>query len=191
MSETLDEPPTENLSRPIDLAYLEFVDRKASWAEASSRLNSGLSPVGTTFDVDSFDSDPEAKAHRRIPVRPPPLTYYMTYPRPIAAIVPVPRKPESEYDAYDDLPVLEDILSNISDLPDLEEVIEISIDHDLSELEDFVSDTEEMPPLEDVPYGEIPHDNEPIRREESRYVQDQHSAEFAYFTDPINALERY
>ena len=62
MSETIiDEPPTENLSRPIDLAYLEFVDRKASWAEASDRLDSGLSHVGTTFDVDSFDSDPEAK----------------------------------------------------------------------------------------------------------------------------------
>ena len=41
--------------------------------------------------------------------------------------------------------MLEDILSNISDLPYLEEVIEITIDHDLSELEDFASDTEEMP----------------------------------------------
>ena len=46
--------------------------------------------------------------------------------------------------------MLEDILSNISDLPYLEEVIEITIDHDLSELEDFASDTEEMPPLEEV-----------------------------------------
>ena len=189
MSETIiDEPPTENLPRPIDLAYLEFVDRKASWAEASDRLDSGLSPVGTTFDVDSFDSDPEAKAHRRIPVRPPPLTCYMPYQRPIAAIVPVPRKPESEYDENDGLPVLEDILSNISDLPDLEEVIEITIEHDL---EDFASDTEEMPPLEDVPYGEFPQNNEPIRQEESQYVQDQHLAEFEYFADPINALERF
>ena len=150
MSETIEEPPTENLSRPIDLAYLEFVDRKASWAEAFSRLNLGVSPVGTTFDVDSFDSDTEAKAHRRSPVRPAPLTYYMPYPRPIAAIVPVPWKPESEYDAYDVLLVLENILSNISDLPYLEEVTEITIDHDLSELEDFASDTEEMPPLEEV-----------------------------------------
>ena len=50
-------------------------------------------------------------------------------------------------------------------------------------------DTEEMPPLEDVPYGESPHNNEQIRQEESRYVLDQHSAEFEYFVDPINALE--
>ena len=185
MSET---KPTENVPRQIDLAYLEFVDR----------LDSGFS-VSMTIDVSWFDSDPEAKAHRIIPVRPPPLTHYMPYPRPIAAIVPVPRKPESEYDENDDLTVIEDILSNISDLseledfashteemPPLEEVIEITIPHDLS-------DTEEMPPLEpeDVPYGESPHNNDaPIRRDESRYVRAQQLVEKEYFMDPINALER-
>ena len=70
--------------------------------------------------------------------------------------------------------MLEDILSNISELPDLEDVdnelIVITIDHDLSELKDFVSDTEEMPPLEEIPNGECPPNNEPIRRDESRYV---------------------
>ena len=70
--------------------------------------------------------------------------------------------------------MLEDILSNISELPDLEDVdnelIEITIDNDLSELKDFVSDTEEMPPLEEIPNGECLPNNEPIRREERRYV---------------------
>ena len=134
MSETNDEPPpTENLPRPITLAYLEFADRKVSWAEAYYRLDSGFSPVGTTIDVDVFDSDPEAKVHWIIPIRPPPLTCYMPYPRPTAPIVPVPRKPESEYDSND---VLEDILSNLSELPDLEdvdnEIIEITINNNES-----------------------------------------------------------
>ena len=101
--------------------------------------------------------------------------------------------------------MLEDILSNISDLPYLEEVTEITIDHDLSELEDFasdteemppleevieitinrdLSDTEEMPPLEDVPYGESPHNNEP------KSVCARPTLN-AYFSDPINALERF
>ena len=203
MSET---KPTENVPRQIDLAYLEFVDRKTSWAEASYRLDSGFS-VSTTIDVSWFDSDPEAKAHRIIPVRPPPLTHYMPYPRPIAAIVPVPRKPETEYDENDDLPVIEDILSNISDFPDLEEVIEITVDHDLSELEDFASDTEEMLPLEEVIEITIDHDlsdteemptlepedvpyDAPLRRDKSRYVRAQQLAEIEYFMDPINALER-
>ena len=69
-------------------------------------------------------------------------------------------------------------------MPDLEdvdnEIIEITIDNDLSELEDFVSDTEEIPPLEEVPYGAYPPSNEPICREESRYVLEQQSEEFEY-----------
>ena len=81
------------------------------------------------------------------------LTCYMPNPRPIAAIVPVPSKPE--YDSNDDMPVLEDFVSNLSELPDLEdfdnETVEIEIDNDLPELEDFVSDAEEIPPLEEVP----------------------------------------
>ena len=134
-----------------------------------------------------FDPETEAKLQRTIPVRPPPLTYYMPNPKPIAAIVPVPLKPE--YDSYDDLPVVEDFVSNLSELPDLEDfehdTLEIESDNDLPELEDFVSDSDEIRPLEDIPYGSPVPSNEPSRRIVSQYVQDQHSAEFAYFNDPI------
>ena len=111
------------------------------------------------------------------------LTYYMPNPKPIAAIVPVPLKPESEYDSYDDLPVVEDFVSNLSELPDLDdfehETLEIESDNDLPELEDFVPDSDEIPPLEDIPYGSPVPSNEPSRRIVIQYVQDQHSAEFA------------
>ena len=120
----------------------------------------------------------------------------MLAPRPIAAIVPVPRKPESEYDSNDDIPVLAEFVSNLSELPDLEdfdnEIIEITIDNDLSELEDFVSDTEEIPPLEEVPYGSYVPSNEPIRLETSQYVLERQSEEFDYFFDPdMPALEPF
>ena len=143
-----------------------------------------------------FDPETEAKLQRTIPIRPPPLPCYMPNPRPIAAIVPVPGKPESEYDSNDDIPVLADFVSNLSELPDLEdfenEIIEISIDDDLSELEAFVSDTEEIPPLEEVHFGSYVPSNEPIRRETSQYVLERQSEEFDYFFDPdMPALEPF
>ena len=71
----------------------------------------------------------------------------------------MPRQPEPEYDEDDDLPVIEDILSKIRDLPDLEEASEITVDDDLSELEELASDIEEMPLLEEVLEIIIEHDS--------------------------------
>ena len=78
MSET---NPTEHVPRQVDLAYLAFVDRQISWAEASYRLDTGFSPVGTTIDVSWFDINPEAKANQIIPVRPPPVNAIFTIPQ--------------------------------------------------------------------------------------------------------------
>ena len=119
----------------------------------------------------------------------------MPNPRPIAAIVPVPRKPESEYDSYDDLPVLEDFVSNLSELPDLEdfenETLEIESDSDLPEVEDFVSDTDGIPLLQDISYGSPVPSNEPSHRIISQYVLDRQAEAFDYLCDPtMPALEQ-
>ena len=59
---------------------------KVSWAQAYDRLVMGYSPVCTTIDVSPFDIETEARLQRTTPIIPPPLTYYMPAPRPIAAI---------------------------------------------------------------------------------------------------------
>ena len=59
----------------------------------------------------------------------------------------MPRKPESEWDSCDDMPMLEEFDSELRDLPELEyfdnEFPELeAFDNALPELTDFVSETD-------------------------------------------------
>ena len=104
----------------------------------------GYSPVGTTIYASRFD---DARLQMTTPIRPP---FNILYARPQVDCRNRTSKPESEWDSYADMPVLEDFDSELSDLPELEdfdnELRELeAFDNDLSELRYFVSETDELP----------------------------------------------